>query len=317
MNSTAYREAEVSLSNAVTVAVSVDDNYIPHLAVLIESIKASFSKNRFLELYVLDGGVNKENKILLEKQFHLNFKIGSITFLNCRDLYKGIPNHSYFTEAIFYRISLGSLFPQHEKILYLDTDIVVLDDLSKLFDVKLNDHYIAAAVQDGYMKACIKQGKQKKIPRKIKAFGGTVVSTYVREYLELKEEADKYFQSGVMLFNLKSFRKENIEGLARADLLQKKYWLPDQDVLNRHLQGRICDLDVSWNVMTFLPNLYEHIPEEWVFRIKEAFLNPKIVHYAGADEKPWNQINAPLSHYYWFFLRRTFWYEVILNKVFP
>lgn len=315
MNYTVYKGAEAPLSHAVTVAVAVDDNYIPHLAALIESIKAYFPKDRFFELYVLDGGIQKANKILLEKQFYVNFKSGSINFIRCLDLYKGIPNHSYFTEAIFYRISIGNLFPNHKKILYLDTDVIVLEDLSKLFDIELNDCHIAAAVQDAYMKACIKQGSKKKIPRKIKAFGGTVVSTYVCEYLGLKEQADRYFQSGVMLFNLNSFRGANIENLSREDLQQRKYWLPDQDVLNRHLQGYIHDLDVSWNVMTFLPSLYEHIPEEWVLKIKKSFLNPKIVHYAGIDEKPWNRADAPLAYYYWFFLRRTFWYESVIGKL--
>lgn len=314
MTSDSYLAPKPPLSHAVTITVAVDDNYIPHLAALVESIKDSFAKNRFLELFVLDGGICTANKYLLEKQFFLNFKSGSINFISCKDLYKDIPNHSYFTEAIFYRISLGSLFPNHKKILYLDTDIVVLDDVSKLFDIALNDQYIAAAVQDAYIKACIKQGPKKKIPRKIKAFKRTVVHTYVHEYLELKEKADRYFQSGVMLFNLDGLRDASIESHAREDLLRRKYWFPDQDVLNRHLQGRVLDLDMSWNTMTFLPSLYKHIDDEWVFKIKAAFLEPQIIHYAGADEKPWNTVNAPLAHYYWFFLRRTFWYEAVIEK---
>lgn len=300
--------------HAVTVAVAVDENYVPHLGALIESIKEFFSKDRFLDFIVLDGGVSDSSRILLEKQFFQNFSAGKIAFINCKNSYQDIPTHSYFTETIFYRISIGKILSNHRKILYLDTDITVLSDISVLFDNEMGENFVGASYDLG-IKSFIYRGKSKKVPKRIKGPGGIPVNSYVSDYLGLGEFAEKYFQTGVMLFNLDKFRTANIEELAINDLSTNKYWLPDQDVLNKHLKGKIFELDTSWNCLSFCMDLIKSLPPEWAEKARKDFLNPKIVHYAGSDEKPWNNADAPLAYFYWFFLRRTFWYEQVLKNI--
>lgn len=302
-------------ANAVTVVVAVDENYVAHLAALIESIKASISDVRFLDFVVLDGGVQKSNKILLEKQFFKDFAQGRISFINCEHLYAGIETHAYFSAATFYRISIARILQNHDKVLYLDTDVVVLKDISCLYDIELDGQYIAAAVQDLCTKANIKLGKKKRIPKRYSGFGGIVISEYVRDFLELGDRADQYFQAGVMLFDLNGFRESNIEDIAIKDLSSRKYWLLDQDVLNRCLLGRTKSLDVCWNLMAGFDSFSENVPSEWVQKVKDAFEDPGVIHYAGFDEKPWNNPTAKFSNFYWFFLRRTFWYEDIVRSV--
>lgn len=314
MKSNLYTAPKAPLGQAITIAVSVDNNYTPHLAALIESIKASFPKDRFFELFVLDGGVSKSNKFLLETQFFTNFESGSITFINCEGLYKGVPNHSYFTETIFYRISIGRLFPNHKKIIYLDTDVIVLSDISVLFDTDLGDNAIGAAHDLG-VKSFVHRGPSKKVPHRIKGLGGIPVSSYLRDYLELGDLADDYFQTGVMLFNIDAFSKLDIENIAKEDLLKNKYWFPDQDALNKCLKNNSYRFDTSWNCLSMALDLCANLPQEWAEKAKADFSAPNIVHYTGSAEKPWNTEDAPLAHFYWFFLRRTFWYEQVLKNV--
>ena len=311
----AYMPPEAPPANAVTVVVAVDNNYVPHLAALIESIKEYFPQTRFLDFVVLDGGIHEINKKLLEKQFFMNFKNGSINYIDCKDLYKNIKTHAYFTEATFYRISIVRLLPNHKKVLYLDTDIIVLSDISELFDLTLGEKYIAAAAPDICMKEWIARGHKKTIPKRYKGFKGIVVSEYVKNHLGLGESAGDYFQAGVMLFDLENFKEADIEKSAITDLTENKYWLLDQDVLNKCLKERTLALDVSWNLVNGLEFFCKYMPDEWVQKTRRAFSNPKIVHYAGFDEKPWHSKSAPLAHYYWFFLRKTFWYEDILKKL--
>lgn len=301
--------------NAVTVVVAVDENYVPHLAALLESIKASFSKDRFLEIIVLGGGIKAQSQFLLEKQFFCDFKNGKIEFIDCKSLYKGVALNTYFTEAILYRVSAASIMPNHTKILYLDTDLVVTSDISELFDIDLGEKYAAAAAPELYMKICIELGHKKKIKRGIKGFSGLSIKKYLQEYLGLGEDALHYFQSGVMLFNLDYFREFNIESVVKEDLFKNKYWLPDQDVLNKHLKGRILELPLKWNLSTGIDNLYKNLNNELKVRVDEAIKSPKIVHYAGSDEKPWKSIDANYSNLYWFFLRKTFWYEQVVEKL--
>lgn len=313
-DASSYTPPSAPPENAVTVITAVDNRYIPHLAALIESIKASFAQDRFLEFFVLDDGIEKPQKKLLERQFLINFKNGKIRFINCDNFYKNISTHSHLTTATFYRFLAGRLFPNHQKILYLDTDIIVLSDISKLFDVVLQDEHLVGAAYDLGMKAFFYKGKKKKIPKKIKGLAGIPVHSYLSEYLGLGDSADKYFQAGVMLFSLDKFRALNIEELAANDLLTNKYWLLDQDVLNKYLKGKVFELDTSWNCLSFILDLCEDLPQQWAEKAKKDFINPKIVHYAGSDEKPWNNADAPLAHFYWFFLRRTFWYEQVVQS---
>lgn len=301
-------------SNAVTVVVAVDENYTPHLGALIESIKASFSKNRFLDFIVLDGGVHETSKNLLEKQFFQGFSAGTISFIDCSGLYADVKTHAHFSTATFYRISVGRLLPNHQKILYLDTDVTVLTDISELFDTELNAPYIAAAAPDICIKEWLARGKNKKIPKKYRFLNNSVVDTYVREYLALGSQADQYFQAGVMLFNLDLFRAHKIEEISAKDLSSRRYWLLDQDVLNRCLLGHMKILDVSWNLMAGFEDFCQDMPTEWAAKIRSAFEAPKIIHYAGFDEKPWNNPTAYFSNFYWFFLRKTFWYESVLKS---
>jgi hypothetical protein len=51
--------------------------------------------------------------------------------------------------------------------------------------------------------------------------------------------------------------------------------------------------------------------KEWAAKVLEDLKAPKIVHYAGYEAKPWNNKNAPWALIYWFYLRKTFWYESV------
>lgn len=302
-------------ANAITVAVAADENYVAHLAALIESIKASISELRFFDFIVLDGGIQKTSKNLLEKQFFQDFSQGRISFINCEHLYSGIETYASFPKATFYRISAARILQNHEKILFIDTDVIVLKNLADLYDIELKSPHIAAAVQDLNIKANIKLGQKKRIPKRYKGFRGIVISEYVRNFLELGDHADQYFQAGVMLIDLNRFRKSNIEEIATKDLSSRKYWLLDQDVLNRCLVGRTKSLDLSWNLMTGFDSFSKNVPDEWAQKARTAFDDPGIIHYAGFDEKPWNNPTAKFSNFYWFFLRRTFWYEDVIRSV--
>lgn len=301
--------------NAVTIVVAVDENYIPHLAALVESIKNFFPEDRFLELIVLDGGIRKQSRALLEKQFFCEFNCGKINFINCKGSYKGVALNTYFTEAILYRVSAASILPNHKKILYLDTDLIVLSDISELFDIDLGETYAAAAAPELYMKVCIKMGSKKRIEKGVKGLSGLPIDKYLKEYLGLGEDAVHYFQSGVMLFNLDHIRASNIENIIKEDLLNNKYWLPDQDVLNKYLKGKVLELPLSWNLSAGIRSIYKDLTKEWAEKVDGSIELPKIIHYAGSNEKPWKDINKNFSNFYWLFLRRTFWYENVVQKL--
>nr|WP_279379788.1 glycosyltransferase [Acetobacter persici] len=146
-------------ANAVTLVTAADENFVPHLAALLESIKASFNPDRFLDLIVLDGGIPPLKRNLLRRQFHMGLPAskGSLTFLDCQHMYRGISTHMHFSPATFYRLSLGQLLQNHTRALYIDCDTIVLADLCRLWDTPLNGAVIGAT-PDLIMKNFVKAG---------------------------------------------------------------------------------------------------------------------------------------------------------------
>jgi len=295
--------------NAVTVVIASDDNFVPHLAALIESIKANFSKDRFLELVVFDGGIKASNKFLLRLQFKVGFDYGKIRFIDCRNLHSDIATHMHFSVATFYRLSIGDLLPNHKRALYIDCDTIVLDDLARLFDFPLGEGQVAAAVPDVIMKSFINRGVSA-----MREAGGAVSKIYLREYVGLGDGFTDYFQAGVMLFDLEKYRRLDVVERAIDDLAGKKYWFLDQDILNKYLLGKVALIDTSWNCVNSVNDISDYLDLEWREKSKQDFQAPKIVHYAGFEAKPWNNKSAPLAHYYWFFQRKTFWYESVFQR---
>ncbi|MCP9319774.1 DUF4422 domain-containing protein [Acetobacter persici] len=296
-------------ANAVTLVTAADENFVPHLAALLESIKASFNPDRFLDLIVLDGGIPPLKRNLLRRQFHMGLPAskGSLTFLDCQHMYRGISTHMHFSPATFYRLSLGQLLQNHTRALYIDCDTIVLADLCRLWDTPLNGAVIGAT-PDLIMKNFVKAGI-----RSMEETGALPASQYLSAYLGLQGRGDAYFQAGVILFDLDAFRAANISDAAIKDLSNRRYWFLDQDILNKYLIGKVKMLDTSWNCVNSIREIFPHLNADWRAKVLEDLKDPKIVHYAGYEAKPWNNRRAPLSFFYWYFLRRTFWYESVFN----
>ncbi|MBS1066926.1 hypothetical protein JK164_13495 [Gluconobacter kondonii] len=300
----------LSIPNTVSIVTSADENFVPHLAALLESIKASFNSERFLDMIVLDGGISPLKKNLLQSQFHIDLPQSKarLTFLDCQHMYRDINTHMHFSSTTFYRLSLGKLLPHHRRALYIDCDTIVLADLCLLYDTPL-DGAIIAATPDLIMKNFVSAGIQS-----IQETGAMPARQYLSEYLKLKNNGDNYFQAGVILFDLEAFRASNITDTAIKDLRNRCYWFLDQDILNKYLENRVKMIDTSWNCVNSINEIFPHLSANWRAKAVEDLNNPKIVHYAGYEAKPWNNHNAPLSFFYWFFLRKTFWYETIFHK---
>lgn len=295
--------------NAVSIVIASDDNFVPHLAALIESIKDSLCRDRFLDLIVLDGGISPANRILLRRQFSINLhQHGRLEFVDCTHLYTDVETHMHFSTSTFYRIGLGEILKNHHKVIYVDCDMIVLDDLAKLWDIDLQGKTVGA-VPDVIMKSFVNSGTPS-----MKEAGGKPSRLYLKEYVGLGDRYDEYFQAGLIFFDLDRYRELDIADSALEDLLSKKYWFLDQDILNKYLLGCVKFLDTSWNCVNVSGDISGGLDKEWAAKIAEDLKSPKIVHYAGFEAKPWNNRAAPWASVYWFYLRKTFWYESVIQN---
>ena len=135
-----------STKREIPIFFATDDSYAPFLAVAINSMLDNASKEYFYKIFVLTTDLDEKLKkqILIEKTEN-----SSIEFVSLKDELDKMSEifhlRDYYSKETYYRFFIARLFPQYEKILYLDCDIIVLGDISKLYNTDISDKYVAAA----------------------------------------------------------------------------------------------------------------------------------------------------------------------------
>ena len=266
------------MKKVIPLFFAVDDNYVNFLRITLESIMENASKDYNYDVVVLNIGLKEESKRLLNKYNNENTKI---IYFDVRDKIQKISQNlslrDYYSKATYYRLFIADLFPQYSKALYLDCDIVVLGDISKLYNHDLKDNLVGA-VPDGAVQITEE------------------FIQYVNKGLGIKEE--NYFNAGVLLMNLDEFRKENIEGKF-VDLLNKYSFkiAQDQDYLNVLTKNKVSYIDDSWNVMP----LGNHVKPV------------NLIHY-NLSFKPWKYDNIQYEEYFWAYAKKS-GVEDVIKKI--
>ena len=248
----------------VRLFFTVDDNYIPYLSVTIASIVRHASKKYTYHLTVLHDGLSSKSKKALRKfQNNRNIFIWfyDVT-LKVHSLSVKLDVRDYYTITTYYRLFLPDLFPLFNKGLYLDSDIVLREDVAKLYFTDLGDNLVGA-VPDASVQLYDEFGN------------------YVDKVIEM--DHTKYFNAGVLLMNFKKLREFGLE--KRFISLIKKVTFKvaqDQDVLNYLCKDRTLLIEKKWNVMP----LGERVEE------------PALVHY-NLMFKPWNLKNIMYEEYFY------------------
>lgn len=268
------------MSREIPIFFSTDDNYIPYLDVAIASLIANASKDYNYRIIVLNTGIRPENVSKIKLNERDGFVIDFIDISrNLENIKSHFRNVYHFSIVTYYRLFIASLFPQYDKIVYLDCDLVVLGDISKLYSIELGDN-ILGAVSDQY-----------------------VCNT--REFRLYAEKAigvnpDTYFNAGVLVISLEQFRKNDIENKFVKLITEHDFDLldPDQAYLNYLCFGKTHILPNGWN----------KAPTEIICEG-----NKNIVHY-NLYKKPWQYDDIIDGEYFWQYANKSPFYELILDR---
>ena len=257
------------MKNEIPVFFAIDNNFAPYLAVALNSAVKNSSKERNYRAIVLHENVSEENIKKLKAFETDNFKIDitpmSANFKMLDDRMSNRLRCDYFTLTIYFRLFIPAMFPQYDKGIYIDSDIVVSGDLANLFDTDIGDNYIGAC-------------------RDLSIADVPPLVAYTENAVGVK--GDEYINSGVLLMNLKKLRELDFEGHF-LNLLNTYHFdsiAPDQDYINAICNGKIFYLDESWDTM---PNNERPLLE-----------NPNIIHY-NLFEKPWCYDNVQYEDEFW------------------
>ena len=180
--------------NDVTLFFACDDNYIPMFAVVLESIRANSNKNRFYDIKLLhSGNVSQENQDKINKEYSNNNI--NVEFVDISEpltkICDKLHTRDYYSKSTYFRLLIPNLYPNLDKALYLDSDIVLKSDVAELFDMDLGDNFVGAIPDESVQ----------------------VVPEF-RVYVKNKIGCDsyrKYFNAGILLMNLKVLREIGVK----------------------------------------------------------------------------------------------------------
>lgn len=243
------------------VAFCIDNSFAPYAAVALRSLHQAHPEKEVF-VHILTPGLTRRNTLRLEEAAG---GAASLTHLHLHQTdgkrLIGLENGSY-TRHAWLRLLLPETLRDVARVLYLDADTLVADDLSSLFSLDMGNKSVAS-VRDG------------------ESFHAWTLRRLGCG------EGEGYFCSGVMLMDLDAWRKRNLTerviAWAREHGPSLRY--PDQDALNAVLHGDWLPLPLRYNVTRPMLLCGDFWKEPFREELRESVFNPAIIHYAGTA--PW------------------------------
>lgn len=294
------------------ILLTFDTGYAPHAAVVMESaIQHCPVKLDFVVLY---ADLTQEYIDILTE--HFESKVNSLCFYRVPKE-KFIPFKSVKTlahiknpESALLRLFCGEYSFDDEWVLYLDCDMIVMEDVRKILDhADPNKIICAVSEYDAFYKVRdLSQYQDIERP----AFEPWIYEAYwYRTLKQLKMNLDgKYFCSGQMLINLSLWRKNDLGNKVLEYILAnpETCFATDQDALNHLINGDYGVLPPRWNNVVVYDGIFANYS---INELYEMHNNPAIIHIAGAM-KPWHYMaESKYKRLYSYYRQFTPWPKVI------
>ncbi len=224
------------------------------------------------------ASLSQENIQFLEQ---LKNEYASVTCMNVLPYVKDadLRELSFFSVETFYRLFISQILAEYKKVVYLDSDMLVLHDITPLYDTDMNGHPIAA-VHD-------------------------VVCAYLADHArELGLEMRNMFNAGVLVIDTEAYERQNIREVGLEALAadyrneKRKFIYVDQDVLNTTVYNDVEFIDDRWNFQWEFTWRLDGIYDGYREKYEQTSQDPWIIHYAG-DRKPWVYPSLPFAAYFW------------------
>lgn len=265
--------------NKLHIVVASDNHYIILLAALIKSIEANIRLGQTIEIHVIEDKVSDDSKGKLKNS--INPQITSLVWHPMESVIpKGMNlplDKSSYPLNIYMRLFIPYFIPEEiEKVLYLDVDMIVQEDVTTLFEEELGNNIIAAVLD----------------PRII-TFDNSWGGIFNYEALGLSGKT-RYFNTGLILMQTKRWREHDITVKIIDCINNNKKFVnyPDQYGLNVVLANQWLELNPLWNHFSTI----------------DTTEKPFLIHFV--ERKPIYQsynYNLEFKKTFYFFLNQTAW----------
>lgn len=249
----------------IPIVFSSDHNFVMPTGVAMLSVLQS-APGIVFDIFIIQGeDVTDDDRAILT-----GIATGSgsrITFISPGNQFDGAYEVRGISTASYYRLMIPWLIPQYDKVIYLDGDIIVKKDISKMLDIADDPQMLVYGVRTG---------------------GFVSDRDLIRHIVSLGLDNRQYINGGIQVFNSKALRDNNM--LDRfLEYKDTRLLYQDQDIINLVCKGRIGWLPLEYNCSPSLPDADRALlidngiaTDETIDR---ALTSPAIIHYAG--KKPW------------------------------
>lgn len=264
--------------NPITIFTVCDNHFSVLLAALIKSIDMNHRSDEHINFYIVSDKLSqasKENLVKCARSDIFTFLFVEVDTI-IRDKSKLPLDGSSFPLIVYIRLFFPLFIPLGvDKVIYLDTDMIVRKDISQLWNIDLGDKIIA--------------GVPDRLPKVSHPKGG------IANYKELNIDPEaKYFNSGLLVINCKKWMEANItEKILDCIDRNKKYAsFPDQYGLNVVFANQWLELDARWNSYPMIdikdPFLIHFIEIKPIFTSYQYSLKYKEEFYSYLKLTPWS-----------------------------
>jgi lipopolysaccharide biosynthesis glycosyltransferase len=220
--------------SSIAIIVACDDHYVVLLAALLKSIEYHHKTSENIVVFIVEDGISSKNRKKLTSSLDPeNIQLVWISMDEAIPEDMHIPfDRSSYPKNIHTRIFIPHFIPERfDKIIYLDVDMILMHDISDLWNVDLGENMLAA-VMDPRLKVFSN------------SWGG------ILNYKELGFAHDtKYFNTGILVINNKKWREENSASTVVKCIADNEKFAnyPDQYGINIVMANRWVVLDPRWN----------------------------------------------------------------------
>ena len=271
------------VNGTVNAVLITDANYMDFTRVAINSAKENKCPGSVYNFYVMTLDVPASDETALKALAGDNV---SVTVLPQKEVDLFYIRDTHVSKTSLLKYYIADALPELDKVLYMDSDVMVLHDLNQLYQTDISGQYLAAVKDPSWF----------------------FENMHVVE-LNL-EQRGFYFNSGVMLMNLQKIREDNLVAKLEDYTNNNFRTYMDQDALNVVVGDKVALLPFENNAMNFffehvdLAKMNEFYGREWK-TYEEVFAPATIVHFASS-QKPLGTV-VPKTDF--FYMLQKLWYK--------
>ena len=252
------------------LAIAFTPNYFVPAATMLKSLlDASEGSYHVICLVTEEIPQRMQDKLVRMGGGRLEFE-----YIPMKGRLQGIYIDPRYTEAASFRLLLPELLPEYDTIVYIDCDVIVRQDIDKLYNqTDLGNQYLGVVFE-------------------------APIENQAERFKALGCDPNRYFNSGFLLMNLEAMRKEKVSEklleACRVDYLE----FPDQDALNQVCQGHVLPLSPVYNGIRtfFLPQYKADFVRQYSATLWDRVQKEGTIHYTGG--KPWNIFSVKFGEWW-------------------